>query len=189
LADRVVTWQLRHSTSDDLIDRAGDVARSGWVVEATDEAWAFIHARVASIAVVDDLGQGRDIPASEEIAMESVAGRVTIGEDEWLLALTLSPPAGENRGVPVDFVEDVRKMNKSSRAVAVGGELHVVLVVRQAGCLVPARWEVDVGTERRSITITVLVWEPNTCTCVARVLNTHTVKTIRVGRVQRGVGV
>jgi hypothetical protein len=48
---------------------------------------------------------------------------------------------------------------------------------------------VDVGTERRSITITVLVWESNTCTCVAWVLNTNTVKTIRVGRIERGVGV
>jgi hypothetical protein len=130
LADRVVTWQLRHGTSDDLIDRARNVARSGWVVESTDEAWAFVHSRIASIAVVDDLGQGSDIPASEEIGMESVAGRVTIGEDEWLLALTLSPSAREFWGVPVDFVEEVGKMNKSSRAVAVGGELHVVLVVR-----------------------------------------------------------
>jgi len=138
LADRVVTWQLGHGTSDDFIYRAGDVARSGWVVESTDEAWAFIHSRVASIAVVDDLSQGSGIPASEEIGMESVAGRVTIGEDEWLLSLTLSPSAGKHWGVPVDFVEEVGKMNKTFRAVAVGGELHVVLVVSQAGCLVPA---------------------------------------------------
>lgn len=138
MADRVVTWQLRHGTSDYLIDRAGDGARRGWVVESTDEARAFIHSRVTSIAVVDDLGQGSDIPASKEIAMESVAGRVTIGKDKWLLALTWSPSAGEHWGVPVDFVEEVGKMNKSSRAVAVGGELHVVLVVSQAGCLVPA---------------------------------------------------
>jgi hypothetical protein len=48
---------------------------------------------------------------------------------------------------------------------------------------------VNVGTERRSITITVLVWESNTCTCVARVLDTNTVKAIRVGGVQRRVGV
>lgn len=70
--------------------------------------------------------------------METVAGGVAVGEDKGLGALALGPAAGELGSVPVDLVEEMGCVNPAGRAVAVGGELHVVLVVGEAGRGVPA---------------------------------------------------
>jgi hypothetical protein len=94
------------------------------------------------------LSQGCGIPASEEISVEPVAGGVTVGENKRLLALALSPSAGEQGGVPVDFVEEVREVSVARRAVAIDGPGHVVLVVIDAFRIVEARREVNIGTER-----------------------------------------
>lgn len=104
-------------------------------------------------------------------------------------ALALSPAAGELGGVPVDFVEQMGSVHPAGWAVAVGGPLHVVLVVGQAGSGVPARGEVDFGSEGRSIAVAVLVGEPNTGAAVVWILDTDAVETVRVDGVQGSVGV
>jgi hypothetical protein len=88
-----------------------------------------------------------DIPASKEITVKAVPSRVAIGENEGLGALALSPSACELWSVPVDFIEEMRQMRESSGAVTVDRPGHVVLVVVDAGRLIPAGREVDVGTE------------------------------------------
>jgi hypothetical protein len=129
------------------------------------------------------------IPASEEVTVKPITSGVAVREHEGLRALTLSPSACERWGVPVDFIEEMGKMSVSRRAVAVDRPGHVVLVVVDASRLVQARREMDISTERGSVTITVLVWESNTCTCVSWVLNTNSMEAIRVGWVQWAVGV
>jgi hypothetical protein len=79
------------------------------------------------------LSEGCGIPASEEITVQAVASLISLGEDEGLLALALSPSACEYWSVPVDFIEEMRKMGIPRRAVAIDRPGHVVLVVVDAG--------------------------------------------------------
>lgn len=83
----------------------------------------------------------------------------------------------------------MRKVGETSWAVTIGRPDHVVLVVVDGLGFVVARWEVDIRTKRRSITVAVLVRETYTCSCISWVLNTDSMETIRVDRVQWFVGV
>ena len=65
--------------------------------------------------------------------MQGVAGWIAVCEDEGLRALALGPSACERGRVPVDFVEEVRDVREAFGTVAVGGPVHVVLVVFDAG--------------------------------------------------------
>lgn len=116
--------------------------------------------------------------------MQRVASRIAVGENKWLCALTLSPAGGEFRRVPVDFVEEVRSMDPARWAVAVGGKLHIGLIGIEPGSRVVAGREMDISSEWRGISIAVLIWETNTSTQVLRILNTNTMQTVRVDRVQ-----
>lgn len=64
--------------------------------------------------------------------METVASWVTIGKNEWLLSLTLSPAVLKFRGVPVNLIEHVRNVDPAGWAVTVGWVVHVLLVVLDA---------------------------------------------------------
>src|SRR5271155_411476 len=94
--------------------------------------------------------------------MEGVASGISIRKNKRLRSLTLRPFICKQRGVPVHLVEHMRGVDPSRRAVllATGGtrtawELHVVLVVCQTSSRVVTRGKVDIGTERRGITIAV----------------------------------
>jgi hypothetical protein len=69
----------------------------------------------------------------------------------------------------------MRGVRESFGAVAVGGPDHVVLVIINVVRWIVARWEVDIGTKRRSITITVLIGEPDTSSSISGILNSGTV--------------
>jgi len=129
-----------------------------------------------------------------EIAVEGVTSWVTIGENKWLGALARGPGVLVQRGVPINLVEQVGNMEPSFWAVYLSTSgtfaawvLHIVLVVGKTNSWVVAGWKVEVRTKWGGISITVLIWETNTSTSVARVLDTNTVKTVRVGRVRRNV--
>ena len=83
----------------------------------------------------------------------------------------------------------MRNVGVALGTVAVGGPVHVVLIIVNGLRFVIARWEVNIGTERRSIAVAVLIWEAYTCSSVSWVLNAGSVETIRVHRVQWLVGV
>ena len=155
----VVARKLIQNTVNNLIDSALNVARCRGVVQSTDEARAFVHTGATSITVVDDLLKSLWFPAVDEIGVETVSRGITIGKNEWLLALSWSPTILELGGVPVDLVEHVWDVLPSTWAFAVGGVVHVLLVVLNTLGWVVARRKVDISAKRRSITITVLIWE------------------------------
>lgn len=115
------------------------------------------------------------VPTSQEISMQRVSSRVTIGKDERLSALAFLPAALELGGVPVEFVEEVRRMDPSLGAVLLSvvfcGESHVVLVVLQTSLGVVARWEVNVSSEGRCVTVASDVGETNTFALVHGILH------------------
>jgi hypothetical protein len=69
------------------------------------------------------------IKGTYEISVERVTSWVTIGKNEWLLSLALSPLVGELGSVPVDLIEEMRNVHPARGAVSMGRELHVGLVV------------------------------------------------------------
>jgi hypothetical protein len=117
--------------------------------------------------------------------MEGIAGRVAIGKDERLLSLTWRPQILEQRSVPVDFIKYVWGVDPAGRAVLFAAssalaawKLHILFIVIKTSGRVVARREVDVGTERRSETIAVLVREAHTGGFVVWVTNSDAMKTI-----------
>jgi hypothetical protein len=111
--------------------------------------------------------------------VQGISGVVSVGEDKWLLALTLGPPVHKQWRVPVDFVEDVRDMDEArgtvlfpTRSTGTTRPGHVVLVVVEASGGVVAGWEVDVGTERGGVAVAVHVREADAGTLVIWVLDT-----------------
>jgi hypothetical protein len=117
--------------------------------------------------------------------MQGVSGVVSVGEDKWLLALTLGPPVHKQWCVPVDFVEDVRDMDEARRTVLFPARStsttrpgHVVLVVIEASGRVVAGWEVDVGTERGGVAVAVHVRKADAGSLVVWVLDTDAVHAV-----------
>src|SRR2546421_693031 len=117
--------------------------------------------------------------------MQGVSGVVSVREDKRLLALTLRPPVHEQWRVPVDFVEDVRDVDVACGAVlspcrstGTAGPGHVVFVVLKASARIVAGWEVDIGTEGRSVAVAVYVWKADTGTFVIWVLDADTVHAV-----------
>ncbi len=184
LADWVVTWKLVHDTRKNFLNRAGNVARCGGVIQSTDEPRALVHTRATGITVVNDLLESSRIPAIDEISVETVTSWVAISKNEWLLSLTGGPTILELGGVPVYLIEHVWNVLPASGAFAIRWVIHVLLVVLHALGRVIARWKVDIGAERGSITITVPVWKTNAGSSIAWVLNTDAVKPVGVSGVQ-----
>lgn len=92
-----------------------------------------------------------NIPAVEEVAVESVSGWVTISEDEWLLGSV--PPVEPSSGVD-NLIEEGNHVNRvRSRAGTVvvgvlGRVSHMRLVVgRVEVYTIPAGREEDLGTK------------------------------------------
>ena len=117
--------------------------------------------------------------------MQGISGVISVGEDEWLAALALSPPVDEQGRVPVDLVEDVRGVLVACRAVRFAGRStgtagpgHVVLVVVEASGGVVAGWEMDVSTERRCIAIAIHVREAGTGALIVGVLHPDTMHAV-----------
>jgi hypothetical protein len=66
-------------------------------------------------------------------------------------------------------------MNETFRTISIGWPDHVVLVIIDVICGVVARREVDIGTKWRSITVTILVWEAYTSSCISWILDSNSV--------------
>lgn len=119
-----------------FIDKVRNIARCAWIINPTDKTWALIHTRVTSVAVVNYLLKSRDIPSTDEIAVQRVSCFITVGQDERLRALALSPHICEQGRVPVHLIEYMRRVNPALRTVlqvsARGGKCHILLVVIEA---------------------------------------------------------
>ena len=96
-----------------------------------------------------------------KVSVERVASWVSVGKDERLSSLARSPEGCEFGGVPVHLVEDMRSVDPSRWAVSVSWKLHVRLVRVQTLARIIAGWKVDVSSERRRISIAVLVRKAN----------------------------
>lgn len=134
---------------------------------------------MASIAVaINDLLKSLLVPARDEIAVDGITSRVTVGPDEGALLSNEVLETGEQLvGVPVDLIEEVRDVDPALGAVdlaisSVGGERHVVLVVPEAGSRVVARWEVKVHAHGGGISVAVVEGEADTRALIGRVTNT-----------------
>jgi hypothetical protein len=164
--------------------------RAVLLVDTIEEALAVIHAGSTSIAGINDVLEELLVPASQEVGVRGETSGVTVGKNEGLLANAGGPATIEERSVPVDLEEQVRNMDPALRAVNLAiialGVGHVVLVVGQASLGVVARWEVNVGTQGRGITIAAHVGETNTLALVDGVAHTRH-GAIRVGRPGGGV--
>lgn len=174
-AERVVTRELGESASNLLVNERGNGAVTA--VQAVEETGALVHTRVTSIASVNDVLEEILVPTGHEVSVGTVSGNITVGEDKGLSSLVLGPAALVGLSVKVDLEEDVRGVNPARRAVllavtSIGGELHVVLVVGEAGGGVVARGEVKVHTERRVHAITSNIGETNTSALVVGVDHT-----------------
>lgn len=174
-AEGVVTRELGESASNLLVNERGNGAVTA--VQAVEETGALVHTRVTSIASVNDVLEEILVPTGHEVSVGTVSGNITVGEDEGLSSLVLGPAALVGLSVKVDLEEDVRGVNPARRAVllavtSIGGELHVVLVVGEAGGGVVARGEVEVHTERRVHAIASNIGETNTSALVVGVDHT-----------------
>ena len=180
--ERVVSRQLVQGTSDLLIDFGFDSAVV--LVETVEETRAVVHTKGTSVASVDDVLEELLVPASHEVSVAAVASNVTVGEDERLLALSLSPAALEFVSVPVGLVEEMRNVDPALGAVEVAvvvlGVGHVVLEVGKASLGVVTRWEVNISSERRVATVTGSVRESNALVLGDRVTDTGC-GTVRLG--------
>jgi hypothetical protein len=112
--------------------------------------------------------------------MERVASGITISEHERLLSLTRSPSAGKQWSVPVELVEEMRGMDPARRTVVfatsgacTAGELHVLLEVTQTRSRIIAGREVDIRTQRRSISIAVLVGKAHATASIVWILDSY----------------
>lgn len=196
-SERVVAGELVQQTRHLLVDGACDGAAGARVVDTTLKTGALVHTVVTRVAVIDNLLQGALVPAGYEVGVEGVASHITVGEDEWLLALTGGPEGAEEEGIPVDLEEEMRSVGPARGAVGASRSLnalarredHVGFVGLETGGRVVTRGEVNIGTHGRGITIAALVRETNTCARVRGVLNTDAMKTIGIRRVQRRRGV
>jgi hypothetical protein len=96
--------------------------------------------------------------------MERIAGWITVRKHKWLMSLALGPSVGEEWCVPVDFIEEVRRVDPARRTVLLATtsactarELAVLPEVAQTSSWVIARREVNISAQRRSISIAVLI--------------------------------
>ena len=182
----VLTGKLGQLTEDGFINCVLDSAFTR--VETICQTCASIHTTGTSVAGVDDVLKKILIPSSHEVSVRAVSGGVTIGEDERLGALALGPAVLEERSVPVDLDEEMGYVNVACRAilvaVVVARENHVGFEVGETGIGVVAGREVDISTERRGISIAVLIGESSTGSIVVRVDHSGlcTIRTDWVGR-------
>lgn len=185
--DRVGTWKGIHDTSDSLRDKVGNSAVLD-IVQATWDVWALVHTSGSSIAGINDGLESLLVPAVDEITVQAVTGLVTVGENPRRVSLSWSPAAFELEGIPVDLEEEMRNTDETCWASVAAGESHVVLIVTDTLGWVVARWEVDISSERRGITIALNVWESNTLTINIGILHTNTVHAIGSGRIDLAFG-
>jgi hypothetical protein len=166
--------KIQNATNDFINGRFnGAFAR----VQAICEARALVHTAGAGIASVNDVLKQRFVPAGHEIRMATVSRGISIGENKRLLALALFPSVLEKRSVPVDFEEKVRHMDVSLGTVRLAFAIitrvyHVFFIISQASLRVVARWEVNVGSKRGGIAITVHIGKADTLSFVVGVGHT-----------------
>lgn len=188
LTNGISSWKLAHLAKDGLgylvLNRAASITG-----DATWDVGALLHTAVTSVAGINDGLKGLLFPAVDEISMQAVTSWVTVGKNPWGLTLAFGPSVLEFEGVPVDLEKEMGNVNGTLRADTAGWPLHVVLVASDALGRIIAGWEVNVGTQRRGITITFLIGETNTGTSVSGILDTYTRSTIGVGWVERSIGV
>ena len=111
--DGVVAGEGFEFAADGFVDHGGDGALVLLVVgEEGAEAAGELVLVVTGVAGLDLLLEIGDVPAVDEVAVETVAGWVTLGEDE--LAFEVSA-WHERAHVIVDFEKDVYKFGRMSR--------------------------------------------------------------------------
>lgn len=182
--DGVVTREGRHVAGGLLID----TRLNGAVLVVELESGALVHAVTfrGGVAGVDDVAESVVVPGSHEISVRRETSGITVGKNERLLALALSPASLERRSVPVDLEEEVGVVRVTLGAVKLAlavvlGPGHVVLVVIEALLGIVAGRHVNVGTERRGEAIASHVRETNTLALVDGVANAGS-GTVGVGR-------
>jgi hypothetical protein len=151
IGDGVAARKLGQLSSDSFVDgRGNDTSLRLSIAEEVENRAVGDETRVV-VTGVGCLLKGGDIPAVDEIAVESVASRITLSENERLVGTV--PPIEAGSGVD-DLEEDgdqVDRVRCRARAVVVrvlGRVGHVGLVVRRVQVYaIPARREEDLGAQ------------------------------------------
>lgn len=149
--DRIAARKRRQIAGDSLTDLGCDntcfALSSGEKVEHV----AIRRKATISSAVIGGILKSFNIPAIDEVAMESVSSRVTLSKDKWLLSSV--PPLKLSSRVN-DLVEERNHVDRvGSRAwtVVVGvhcGVSHVRCVIRRVEVYtIPARREEHLGAK------------------------------------------
>jgi hypothetical protein len=120
-----------------------------------------------------------------KVGVKTITGGVAHGKNEGLLSLVFCPVLCEQRCVPVDLIEEMRLVVPIFWTVSVVRELHVGPVRVQTLGGVIARWEVNISTQGRSITIAFLVRETNSGTSIIWILDSNSVQPVGIDRVKR----
>lgn len=148
----VAARKLLHPARDNFIDLRGDRARLAFLVSVDFEAVGQRSTRLANVAVQHGVTKDASLPAVDEIGVESVASRVTHGENPRIIVGTVH--AIEYGDIKPELDEDVgQDVRVSVRAIAaiwvvshwirdVGGR------VAKVECLaIPAVGEMDAASE------------------------------------------
>lgn len=155
----IAAWELGESALSLLIDGRWNLAGIGEVVVVKLEDWTVLDVTgVRSTLRNSPLKKG-DIPTINEVAVKPVTSLVTVGEDEWLLAV--DELWVETVGIPSDLVEEgdeaLRMRSWALSGVDTVWVGHVRLVVWAIEVLsVPAGWEEDLRTDT---VLAVALWE------------------------------
>lgn len=118
-----------------------------------------------------------------EITVQAVSSLVTVGENPRRGALFWSPATLELEGIPVNLIEEMRNTDRACWAAVGFRPNHVILVGADTLGWIVAGWEMNIGSQRGSIAITLLIGEANSLSIDVWILNTNTIHTSRSRRI------
>jgi hypothetical protein len=150
--DGIAARELGEETIDLLVDDGGELALVALIGSVHRNSGALGNATRVIEASVDGFLKHLNVPPVDKIAVEPVACRVSLGEDEGVLVAI--PFSVKFASIVEDFKEDGDQMDgklgwaRTRISVFANRITHVRLVIGSVEVLaVPAGWEEDLSTK------------------------------------------
>jgi hypothetical protein len=129
--DRVATRQLGHPSLGLLLDRVGNHAIIGFLVGVKLKSCTLLDVAARSVALVDCLLEGGNVPSVDEVAVHGQSSGIAVGQDKGMLAV--DPLVVPRLDVVQKLIEERDEaLGMSGRTLSVvvaAGVGHVGLVV------------------------------------------------------------